>query len=153
MKHTQPLNDSWLFWNAERIEDFPHVADDDYAGAIGEGESEAAEEEDEQAHSRREMLAELLLYVGGASAAMAGVGLVILIASFISAYSALSTPAAGEQARLLEQPYLSLKRPVPDAQTLPSPSIVLEPVGSGPALEGEISPTRGRESPRGAAVI
>ena len=152
MKRTQPLDDTWLFWNAERIEDFPHVPDDDYAGASDEGESEETGE-DEQARSRREMLAELLLYVGGASAAMAGVGLVILIASFISAYSALSTPAAAERAGFLEQPYLSLGRPAPDAQTPPLRSIVLEPTGSGPAHEGESSPTRGREPPRGAAAI
>ncbi|MDX1528985.1 MAG: hypothetical protein R3337_10190, partial [Gammaproteobacteria bacterium] len=106
-----------------------------------------------RARSRREMLAELLLYVGGASAAMAGVGLVILIASFISAYSALSTPVAAERAGLPDQPYLSLERPARDAQTLPPQSIVLDPAGSGPAPEGEISPTRGREYPRGAAAI
>ena len=152
MTRTQPLDDTWLFWNAERIEDFPHIPDDDYAGATGEGESEALEEE-EQAHLRREMLAELLLYVGGASAAMAGVGLVILIASFISAYSALRTPAVGERAGLPEEPYLSLKRPTVDAQRPPPRSIVLEPAGSGTAPEGETSPTRGREHPRGAAAI
>ncbi len=151
MKRTHPLDDTWLFWNAERIEDFPHVLDDDYARGTREGESEETEE-DEQALWRGETLAELLLYVGGASAAMAGVGLVILIASFISAYSALSTPA-GERAGFLEQPYLSLKRPAPDAQSRPPRSIVLEPAGSGPALEGEISPTRGQEYSRGGAAI
>ena len=150
MRSRQPLNDTWLFWNAERIEDFPHVPDDDYACVTRE--SEAAEEEDEQAHSRREILAELLLYVGGASAAMAGVALVILIASFLSAYSALSAPSAG-RAGMPEQPYLSLQRPAPGAQRRPPRSIVLEPAGSGPVLKGETSPTRSGHYPSAAAAL
>ncbi len=149
MSSKQPLSDAWLFWDAERIEDFPHASDDDYAPTPNERDDES----DDQESSRLALVENLLLYIGGISAAMAGVGLVILIGSFLSAYSALNRPLAGEEAVAPLQPYLSLQRPMPDAQMPPLPSLVLEPSESESAPAGEVSPARAAGSPRAPAAI
>ncbi len=149
MSSKQPLNDTWLFWDAERIDDFPHASDDDYGRTANHRDNES----DEQESSQLALVENLLLCVGGISAAMAGMGLVILIGSFLSAYSALNGPLAGEEAVAPTQPYLSLQRPAPEAQMPPPPSIVLEPSESESAPAGEVSPARSTGSPRAPAAI
>ena len=94
MNGKQPLNDSWLFWNAERLEEFPHVSENDYTCATADTAAKACE----QGPSPSAVLEDLLLYIGGASAALAGMGLVILIGSFVSAYSALNGADASHRA-------------------------------------------------------
>lgn len=149
MSSKQPMNDAWLFWDAERIEDFPHASDDGYPRTADERDDES----DEQASSRRALVESLLLYVGGISAALAGVGLVILIGSFLSAYSALSGPLASQDAVAPMQPYLSLQRPAPEANAPRGESIVLEPARSDSAPGGALSPARVSDQPRPPAAI
>ncbi len=123
MNSKQPLDDTWLFWNAERLEEFPHVSENDYTCATDDGDAE----EGKQGPSPAAILAHLLLYVGGVSAALVGVGLVVLIGSFISAYSALNAADARERAAVPGQPYLSLQRSAPPGKTVPREAIVFVP--------------------------
>lgn len=144
MNGKQPLNDAWMFWNAEHLDEYPQVSE--------VGHEQAAADEDPEhsggASSRTAMLELLLLYVGGVSAAVAGMGLVILIGSFLSAYSALNAPVAAERATAPANPYLSLDRPAASAKAGLPEAIVLEPAVSGTARRGEMSPTRGKGTRR-----
>jgi len=127
MKSKQPLNDSWLFWNAERLEDFPHVSERDYACATVQGDAEEGEHDS----SRPAMVEDLLLCVGGVSAAIMGVGLAALIGSFISAYSALNGSGESRHAAVPPRPYLSHQRAAPSAKSVPPKAIVLGPASAG----------------------
>ncbi len=149
MKYKQPLNDTWMFWNAERLDEYPHVSANELACATADDDQEDGEQES----SRLAGLELFLLYVGGVSAAMVGMGLVVLIGSFISAYSALNGPAASEQATAPAHPSLSLQHPAPSAKASLPEAIVLEPARSGTAPRGEMSPTRGAGYPRAPSGI
>jgi hypothetical protein len=127
MKSRQPLNDTWLFWNAERLEEFPHVPENDYAPATVDGDPEGGS----RGSSPRAMFEALLLYVGGVSAAMVGVGLVIMIGSFISAYAALNGSDDSRYGDVSAPTHLSLQRPAPLAKSAPP-----EPTGFGAATTG-----------------
>jgi hypothetical protein len=126
MNSKQPLNDTWLFWNAERIEEFPHASENDYTCATADGDDEKSE----QGPSPAAMMEDLLLYVGGVSAALVGMGLVILIGSFVSAYSDLNGADASDRVVVLAQPYLSLQRSARSGKSAPPEAIVLEPARS-----------------------
>ena len=139
MSHKKPLDDAWFFWDAERVDEFPHFSDNDCTRETAH---------DDAAHNARErprpaMLEDLMLYVGGIGAALLGMGLVILIGSFISAYSALNGAGAGERAEWPTQPYLSFKRPAPAGVDAPRRTAPLEPAPSATAAGGSMRPTRG----------
>lgn len=144
MSSRQPLNDSWLFWNAERLEEFPHVSEDDCTCAsAGSGA-----EEGDQGARRPAVLENLLLYVGGVSAALVGVGLVLLIGSFLSAYSALNDADASGQAALPARPHLSLRHSAPSAKVVLPEAIVSEPAEPEAKRRGRLSPTQGTATVR-----
>jgi hypothetical protein len=138
MSGKPPLDDRWLYWNAERLDDFPHVAEDDYACAIAEAAAGG-----DSGSPRRTGREDLLLYVGGVSAAVAGVVLVITIGSFISAYSALSGSGEGRRGEAPGGTYLGLQRPAGSAQTSPPAAMVGEPGRAGQATGGEASTAGG----------
>lgn len=138
MNSRQPLNDSWLFWNAERLEEFPHVCEDDHACAPADGDAD----DGEGGSARLAMLEDLLLYVAGVSAAMTGVGLAVLIGSFISAYAALNSPDAADRAAVPAPPYQSLERSAPHAGLTVPEAIEIEPAKPGTAPGGQMSPVR-----------
>ncbi len=127
MKHTQPLNDSWLFWNAERIEEFPHVSEDDDAKGFAERDAGSGEKKPTVV----DMLEDLLLYLAGISAAVVGLGLAILFGSFISAYSALNNTAPTDRAAAVAAPSLSLQQSSPHLSAAPSRAGLTEPTESG----------------------
>lgn len=147
MNGKQPLNDTWLFWNAERLEEFPHVCENDHACAPADGVADDGERES----SVSSLLGELFLYVAGVSAAMMGIGLAVLIGSFISAYSALNSPDAAERAAVPAQPSPGLERSAPHAKLTSPEAIVIEPAKSGTAPGGQTSPVRGRGYSREAS--
>lgn len=140
----QPLDDSWMFWNAEHLDEYPDISENEHEHVTADDEHENGN----PGSDRLAMLEVVLLYVGGVSAAMVGMGLVVLIGSFISAYSALNAPATGGQATVPAQPYLSLERPSTSAKARAPEAIVLEPAVTGTAPRGEMSPTGGRGTPR-----
>lgn len=139
MNCKQPLDDTWLFWNPERLDEFPHVADDDHVGAPAN-----CDDDEERRSATLDLLEDVLLYVAGVSAAMVGVGLAVLIGSFISAYSALNSPGPWERAAVPAQPYLSLERPAQSPEASAPEAIVIEPARAETAGEGEMSPVRGK---------
>ncbi|MDH3317505.1 MAG: hypothetical protein OER43_17275 [Gammaproteobacteria bacterium] len=137
MNCKQPLDDTWLFWNPERVDEFPHAADDDHVGAPAD-----CDDDEERGSAALDLLEDLLLYVAGVSAAMVGVGLAVLIGSFISAYSALNSPGAWERAAVPAQPFLSLERPKQSPDVSAPEAIVIEPATSGKGADGKMSPVR-----------
>ncbi|MDX1513725.1 MAG: hypothetical protein R3174_08270 [Gammaproteobacteria bacterium] len=79
------MSDAWLFWDAEKLEGYPHTE----APAPGrEGKRSGAD----SAHRplRLGLFQDLLIYAAGIVSALVGVGFALLIGSFISAYSMLS---------------------------------------------------------------
>ncbi len=91
MIHKQPLNDSWLFWNPERLAEFPHGSEADH---VAQPLTEPLDQDAPEESYGFSLLEDLVVYVAGISAAMVGVALAVLIASFISAYSVLNDAAA-----------------------------------------------------------
>ncbi len=147
MNCKQPLDDTWLFWNPERLDEFPHIADDDHVGAPADCD------DDERGSAALDLLEDVLLYVAGVSAAMVGVGLAVLIGSFISAYSALNSPGPWERAAVPEQPYLSLEHPEESPEASAPEAIVIEPARAETAGGGEMSPVRGKGFSRNLSGI
>ena len=136
MRTNRLLSDDWLYWNAERLEEFPHGDRNDYAGAAPE-----ADDANEETESRMlSLLEDFLLYVAGVSAAMVGVGFAVLIGSFISAYSALNSPGAMVRAQA-----------APQAYSRQDPEIALEPAAArGSTLIRPDAGSGGRIHPAGA---
>lgn len=105
MTTKRPLNDAWLFWDAERLERFPHSSESDHVHAPAAGDDDAP-----ATPLRVRLLEDVVLYVAGISAAMAGVGFALLVGSFLSAYAALNDAAPQTDARLLAPP-AGIERP------------------------------------------
>lgn len=87
MGRLRPLSDAWLYWDAERLEGFPH-SDSAHQDAL-------PPEADLQRHDPRKtlrlrLLEDLLIYGAGIVSALLGMGLAVLLGSFIATYSALS---------------------------------------------------------------
>lgn len=95
MGRLKPLSDAWLYWDAERLEGYPHSDGDSRESA---DTTTARVEGPPRKPLRVRLLEDLLIYVAGIASALIGVGLALLLGSFLSAYSVLSevNRASGE---------------------------------------------------------
>ena len=92
MGSLKPLSDAWLFWDAERLDAYPHSDSGPEAGEESVTESDAA---DPPGPLRLRLFEHLLVYVAGIASALVGMGLAIMLGSFVHAYSVLSAVNQG----------------------------------------------------------
>lgn len=98
MERLKPLSDAWLFWDAERLDNYPHSENDPPARReTGAGPGEV---------SMRKLLPRRpfgnhLICAAGVVAVMFVVGLAALLGSFLSAYTMLSETRSRAGARVI----------------------------------------------------
>lgn len=104
MEQRRPLNDAWLYWDAERLEGFPHSD----GGAF---DCEHTARGDAGGGPRRplrlRLTQDILLYAAGVASALFGVGLAVLLGSFISAYSVLTEVSRSGIEPIIDYPSMS----------------------------------------------
>lgn len=108
MGRLRPLSDTWLFWDAERLESYPHSDGDSRESA---DTTTARVEGPPREPLRVRLLEDLLIYVAGIASALIGVGLVLLLGSFLSAYSVLSEVNRASGESIVAYPSLKVDRP------------------------------------------
>lgn len=91
MTKQKHLNDAWLYWDPEQMDTFPHSS-----MAHPQTSERTPRETGKRAKPLQLRLFEdVVLYAAGLASAIAGIGLVILLGSFISAYSVLTETHRG----------------------------------------------------------
>ena len=101
MYRRRPLSDAWLFWDAERLDGYPH-SDGTVPGS--EGFTRSGRHRRARQPLRLRLLQDILLYGAGVASALLGVGLAVLLGSFISAYSVLSEVDREDSGPIVEYP-------------------------------------------------
>jgi len=107
MGQRRPLSDAWLFWDAERLESYPHSGS---TGADARQPAQGPISETPGKPLRLRLLEDLLLYFAGVASAMVGVGLALLLGSFISAYSVLTDVKPASDESIVDYPALNLDK-------------------------------------------
>ncbi len=101
MDRRRPLSDAWLVWDAERLEGYPHS--DGPAARLDES-APAGQHGRARKPLGQRLLHDVLLYGAGVASALFGVGLALLLGSFISAYSVLTEVSRVENRSIVEYP-------------------------------------------------
>lgn len=135
----KPLSDAWLFWDAERLEAYPHSDSGPEACEDSVTESDAA---DPPGPLRLRLFEHLLVYVAGIASALVGMGLAVMLGSFVHAYGVLSAVNQGATNPVVDYPSLNVAL-LADAAAAAGDTEVAAPSASPPAGSDHVTAGQG----------